>query len=257
MARLFVRANNQRFSKDVAPVTAAPFTMAAWFRAVGITQRQALMWLGDKDVTNNNWVLELAGATAGDPIEFRIRDASGTTVAATTTGFSANTWHLAMGREASATDHRVTIDGGSQGTSSSSKSPIGADRIAIGRRMSSSPSDALDGRLAECMLWDVVLTADEETALFNGINPGLIRPTNLKGHWPVWGLHSPEIDLSNQNNALTVGGTGTPAQANHAPVMSFTRKSASVPLIEAVEDAVEVALMLSPTPRWDRKMRIY
>jgi hypothetical protein len=57
------------------------------------------------------------------------------------------------------------------------------------------------GDLAEVAVWDnCTLTLAELTALADGTAPSLIRPASLAHYWPLWGRHSPELNL--------VGGTG-------------------------------------------------
>ena len=76
------------------------------------------------------------------------------------------------------------------------------------------------GRLAEAALFPVRLTGPEALALARGSSPFRLRPELNPCVWPLWGTHSPEIDLSSGNRNLTV--TGTTAVA-HAPVTPFSR----------------------------------
>lgn len=73
-----------------------------------------------------------------------------------------------------------------------------------------------DGRLANLVLFDAALSADEVVALYRGISPFKIRPGALRGFWPLWGLGSYEPDVSRTNNNGTVNGT-VPAGSNHSP----------------------------------------
>ena len=151
--------------------------------------------------------------------------------AETTTGYSVNTWHHAAGTFTSTTARAAFIDGGSKGTDTTSIVPANENRISIGRWGDSTPGNYMSGRICEVGLWDVVLTDDEISALARGVTPNRVRPANLKGYWPVWGLHSPEIDLSGNGNSLAVTGA---VKADHAPVTLYTPKwAASVPLVEA------------------------
>lgn len=77
-------------------------------------------------------------------------------------------------------------------------------------------TDFFDGKLAEIGVWNVALSAGEALALGKGVSPRLIRPLSLKGYWPLWGAHSPEIDLSDNGNDATI--TGSVSAADHAPV---------------------------------------
>lgn len=78
------------------------------------------------------------------------------------------------------------------------------------------------GRVAEVALYPgVVLSANEAKALSLGISPRAVQPGVTPYYWPVWGLHSPEIDLSSHGSALTVTGTTTGLEG--PPVQPFTR----------------------------------
>ena len=73
-----------------------------------------------------------------------------------------------------------------------------------------------NGRIAEVGLWRAVLSADEILSASQGVSPSRIRPGALIGYWPIWGVASPEPDLSDLGNHGTV--TGTAPAADHAPV---------------------------------------
>ena len=138
-ARLFDDASFQYLENDSAPVTAAPFTMASWFRSNDATVAQAIMFLGDKDSDLQYWLLRASGATANDPLTFELRAGGGGLSINSGTGYTANVWAHACVVETSATDHSVFIDGGSEGASGLSKEPTGADRISLGRFGGSTP----------------------------------------------------------------------------------------------------------------------
>lgn len=75
------------------------------------------------------------------------------------------------------------------------------------------------GYLAEFGFWNCLLATKELTALSKGIKPNRIRPASLKAYYPLWGLQSPEPDLSGNKNSAVLTGT---TRANHAPVNEFT-----------------------------------
>lgn len=76
----------------------------------------------------------------------------------------------------------------------------------------------LNGNLAEFGTWTNSLTQQEIQALANGCLPYQVRPAALAAYWPLWGLQSPEPDLSGASNSGTLTGT---AFATHAPVSLF------------------------------------
>lgn len=232
MARLFDDAGSEYLEKDAAPFTAEPFSMACWFRPDDAANNGTLMWVGDKDVNNNAHILQARGGQTGDPVRAYSRDSALVSFAETSTGYSVNTWHHAAGVWTSSTSRAAFIDGGSKGTNTQGRSVSGEDRTSIGRSGDSTPGNHMSGRICECAIWSVALTDLEVSYLALGVKPIYIRPASLLRYWPIWGLHSPEIDLSRNGDDLTLFG-GTPALANHAPVTLFTPKwAASVPLIE-------------------------
>jgi len=221
MSRLFDDASSQYLTVASAPVTAVPLTMACWFRSDDATISQRLLELHNSGVSGDNFSLSAQGATAGDPVAFAsTTTAGGGSVANTTTGYSANTWHHACGVTSAVNDRAVYIDGGSKGTNTGSKTPSGINSFNVGRRGGTSPGVYFSGRVAEVGIWNVALSDVEVAALARGIAPPYIQPAALVGYWPVWGLHSPEIDLTPNNRTLTVTGA---TLADHAPVGLFTR----------------------------------
>ncbi len=82
-----------------------------------------------------------------------------------------------------------------------------SDALTIGNRAADS-GRCWDGYLAEIAFWDgVLLTASEALALFQGANPTQIRRTALSFYEPLYGLGSPEPDLSGGAKNGTVTGT--------------------------------------------------
>ncbi len=236
MARLFDDASSEYLLHGSALITAYPLTLAGWFYTDDATIDQSILAIQRNDSGNHFWNLGAHGGTAGDPVVFEARSSSSSPAkASTSTGYSTNTWHHACGVGVSATDRTAYIDGGSPGTNATSRTPGGIDDVSIGMQRDSTPSDAMSGRIAEVALWDVALSAAEVAALASGVTPLHMRPGNLVAYWPVWGLHSPEIDLTSNGNNITVTG---PVKAGHAPVTLYTPKwAATVPLIEAAPAA--------------------
>lgn len=72
------------------------------------------------------------------------------------------------------------------------------------------------GRLADLAIYPgATLNVSEIGALARGASPLLIRPTVTPHVWPLWGDHSPEINLRGGGVALTVNGA---VKTGHAPV---------------------------------------
>lgn len=184
MARLFDDAQTEYLEIDSAVVTACPFTMACWFNSDNTSLAQGIMWIGDKDETNVWIALVARGNFGGDPIALQ-RFIAGSTVASTTTGYSANTWHHACGVLRANDDVSVFIDGGSEGTDNINKVPAGFDRTAIGGLRDDSPGTYFSGLVAEAAFWNIALTDAEVAILAKGFSPLFVRPQNLVAYWPL------------------------------------------------------------------------
>ena len=103
---------------DDAVVSEMPFSVCGWFN-VPNTSRYSIVWIGDKDMTDQEWWLY----TNGGYVVLRVE--SGTSADATsavTHGF--NQWHHACGVVSSATDRYIYLDGGNKGTNTGDISPF-------------------------------------------------------------------------------------------------------------------------------------
>lgn len=80
------------------------------------------------------------------------------------------------------------------------------------------------GLIAETSLWGTILSAGEIAALGAGAKTRSVRPASQVGYWPLYGLASPEPDLSGNKNNGTLTGT---AYTNHPPIdlSTWTRPS--------------------------------
>lgn len=197
-------ATNQSLSIDTGIITAAPLTMACWFNPDDITTRGYMMQLVDKDVANMWFALFAGGDIGGDPIVAQALDAGGDRRASTSSGYSAGAWQHACGVYTSATSRDAYLNAGSVGSNTTSTTPAGIDRFAIGRALDSTPSNPFFGKIAHAAIWNVALSVAEIMELARGVLPPRIRPSSLKGYWPIWGIDSPELDKSGQGNSLTV-----------------------------------------------------
>ncbi len=226
-------AQNNYLSVQNSPVSGYPYTIALWFNISNSTNGGYTLALSDG--TANNFIrLFNDDAGAGSNIQHGIRALGGTIFTATTSnGFTDNQWHLVVARGFSTTSRDVTLDAvhGSKGTDTNSQAVPTLDRTTIFELFNRDSSNAFIGRIAEAGVWSVALSDDEETAMFNGIKFNHIQPGSLSRYWPIWGLHSPEIELTANGIEITIN--NTLARYNHPPVTSFTPKwAASAPLIE-------------------------
>lgn len=101
------------------------------------------------------------------------------------------------------------------------------------------------GSFANFASWNVALTADEITALSRGMLPHRVRPGSLTTNVPVWGTHSPEIDLVAGRPNWTVTGTATIA-TTAPPVQPFSRHFWNQPVLEIAAPAGGRLLNVNP-----------
>ena len=197
MSRFFDNSAKDYLEIDEAVVTGPPFTMACWFNTDDVANRISLMGLANSGAASDYFSLQCNGPNSS--VIRAITISGGSSAAQTSTSYLADTWHLACGVFAATNDRRAFLDGGGKDTNSGTTVPIGVNRSSIGRIGDSSPSFEMSGFIAEAAIWDVALTDSEIAALYNSrINPRYMRSSNVVGYWPIWGIHSPEIDLSGQ-----------------------------------------------------------
>lgn len=206
MARLFVRASSHFLQALTAPATAAPLTLACWFRSSDATVNQDLMAL-EASAATDGFRLRASGATGGDPITV-ITTAGTSAVANTTAGYSANTWAHACGVFASASSRTAYLNGGNSATDTNSRTPSGVDRANLGRVwLNNAPTNYLAGDLAEVGIWNLALDAEDVARLALGLSPLLVRPEGLVAYWPLIGATDPEPDWRQARDLTVTGAT--------------------------------------------------
>lgn len=178
---------NDYIEGDAANVTAAPLTMACWFRPANTTTNFSLMSLSVDTGATDRFVLQAAGAISGDPVRLQITQ-SGTTsnAAVSASGYTANNWWHAAGVFTSATSRKAFISGTGGTADTANIAPSGVNRTGIGYHITSgSRATFTNGRIAEAAIWNVALTDDEVASLATGIRPSLIRPDSLVFYAPL------------------------------------------------------------------------
>jgi hypothetical protein len=230
MARLFDDGSSEYLEYGGAVLTVAPITLAAWFYSDDVTVGQTLIALLDADNDSDYLRLTAQGNAAGDPIRLHAEGTDGGT-ADTTTGFSANTWHSAVGRE-NGNSRDVWIDGGSKGTNANAVTLTGIDLTRIGYR-NASAAQHMSGRVAWAAVWNVSLSDDDVAAYADGYSPSLIRPDALVAFWPLGGFHDDNSGNAANSDWDVVGGyhmdpQNTPSVADHPGGLIYPSRPQSV-----------------------------
>jgi hypothetical protein len=207
MPRAFVQNIANRIEPSGGtPITAAPFTFGGWITADSSMSANGV-FLAISDTASNDDFWELFVNNAGGVLSFAVRpqptiEFSGTTDLTSSGGV---TYHHCLGVERSATNRELYVDGTSENTNTTSRTPSGIDSLSIGFLFTNGDSDPFFGDAAHMALWDTDLNDDEISALASGFSPMLIRPANLVSYWPLWGNDGPEPEVIEGRNGVIIG----------------------------------------------------
>lgn len=243
MARNFNGVNGY-LEYGSAPVTAPPMTLACWAFCSALptaTKFLISLSLGTGGGSNSSFGLMIRGGVAGKPIGAFSDNAATSATASSSAGPSANMWFHAAAVIAGTASRAAYLGGTNKGTDATSiTNPAGIDTTNIGViYFTGGKQDFFAGLIAEATLWNAALVDEEIAALATGVRPHKVRPGNLVGYWPLFGLASPEPDLSGLGQSMTLGGgAGAPSAANHAPLTPFTPKARTQPLLAAAASGI-------------------
>ena len=160
-----------------APITAPPFTCAAWVYLTANVLSGDILFIGQSSgATNTNTFRLLAGSTA-------VALANGGV--ATSAALPLNTWTHVAGVWASSTSRSVYVNGTGKVTNTTSATPGSIDRTSIGKRDNAANDGGLAGNFAEWGLWNAALDDAEIAALGAGIPPINVRPQSLISYLPM------------------------------------------------------------------------
>lgn len=181
MPRRFPTTASWARNIDAAPVTAAPLTMACWYRPQTLGTTAVLMQLGDYTAgTTDNKFRMLK--SSGNQLQFIATTTSSTTLTNTQVTMAANTWyHCLVSANATYSPNRAVIDGVVATSTLSNRVPTGVNSLVVGAWLYNTTTYAYtaNGDICWPAVWNAQLTADEERALADGVSPRLIRPSAL------------------------------------------------------------------------------
>lgn len=139
----------------------------------------------------------------------------------------ANVWNLAgvtYDSSSVANNPVLYVDGVSVGITEAN-TPIGtvdsdaAQDLMIGNRLAGDKT--FDGEISFFVQWNVILSANEMAIINRGVNPFVVRNSNIELLTPLGGNQSPEPDYSGNGNTGTV--TGAIKGAGNPPVQLISR----------------------------------
>jgi len=210
MASKFTSVSSQYLS-SLFSISPYPLTIACWFNAENTTANHALVYIG-LSTSTSRFLLSAAGAVTNDPISFDVIATGGgaSQQANTTTGYNANTWSHACGVATSSNLRAVYLNGGANGTNTTSVTPSTPNRLTIGSRLATGiPGIFLDGSIAEVGIWNDALTAAEIASLANGMTCDKVRPQSLVFYAPL------VRDLIDQKGGIAITNNNSATVANH------------------------------------------
>ena len=223
MSRAFSSGSSQYLQEGAAAVTAAPLTISCWFQTsltTGVSR--TLVSLG---ASTDADVFQLFQWTTG--LYLWIDDGGGNNGSTGGGSISANTWTHGLVVVRSSTDREVYVNGSSVGSSSNAVVPGAIDRLAVGRKITSSPGDYHDGKIGEVAVWNSALSAGQITALAGGGSPmaGGTLPTPLRYY-----RFKVDLNFSDESgNGATITNNGSTFDASNPtvsdpPAASTTRR---------------------------------
>jgi hypothetical protein len=172
-------------------------------------------WIYPTNISPQSWVLARDDATLGRSFAFgmegggvislQINGGASSLGGVTAT---ANVWQQWGVAGSAGGTSWVGYKNGVAGTTAGTSAPASTTgNTTIGERTFSGFNGFWPGRIADVGFWNITLTAAEMVALAQGARPYTIRPASLLGYWPIYGLVSPEPDLSGNARNGTVTGT--------------------------------------------------
>jgi len=208
MARTFLKSASDYLTVSASAVRAAPLTMACFLR-VDTLQFHAAM-----SVDNGGshafflGVNNVGQATA----QINAPGAGGFAQATSASSIGAGAWHHIAGVYRGPALRQAYVDGGGQGTDTTSVVPAEMSRTELARIAGF--ATYLDGALAEAAIWKQGLTEAELRRLARGVSPALVRPRSLVFYAPL--VTGADFDLAG-GLRLAVGG-GAPGVTRHPRV---------------------------------------
>lgn len=220
------------WSKSItSPPSISACSISAWLFATTLPTSSAYTLVGLSNGSASGAYIGLGVAVTGGNSQVIAFSSNGTqSNAAASPHLSASTYYHALATFAGSTQ-AIYLNGGNS-NSTSTFTPGSAFTVAsvgaleVGGSFISRPNQLV--QIGEVGIWSATLTANEALTLATGERPFRVRPGSLYGYWPLFGLQSPEPDLS--GNQLSLSLAGSSALANGPPVRRLARARTFFPL---------------------------
>jgi hypothetical protein len=198
-------------------ITAAPLTMCAWIwypRILGVAR--TVVGLNAGSGVGDGWRIAISATGAA---QFNVQ--ATTTVAATTANLvNTSGWNFVAGVEVAANNHRVSMNGGAEGTHASSRVPSGVDRFFIGN---AGVNGAIEAQIAEVAIWsrDLDYLTEILPMYLNRRSPMDVAEDDLLFYWCLrdmnltgWRGHRLRVV-----QGATGGAVAAPSPYHHPPLL--------------------------------------
>lgn len=190
-------------------VDGADFSISGWFNRDTFTANHTIVAKKTNQTTNAGYVVWIDAST--DTVNFEISDGTDTYEADSATAFTATGWHHFVAVWDDSNGAYVYIDGGLNGSTTSSTSSIddlsNANAFRIGAE--SDDDNPFDGKLDDIRIYGYSLSTDQVKKLYSTTSPTQPVDTSLVGHWTFDGNDiqgSTAIDRSSFGNNGTITG---------------------------------------------------
>lgn len=216
MPSLTFNGTTQYARSTTAVATAFPFSMSIWAYPTSDTGASMVAIGLCASGSINNAGLALATSTL--TVNATCNDGTTNTPAISSAGLTLSTWNHLCGTWTSATARAAYLNGGSKGTSATSRTPTGLARTSVGVRDTSAQAQWFAGQLANGAIWNSTLTDAEALALAGGISPLKIQPHALIWFAPYFEIGGANIqDWFGHPLAITgaTTSTNTPPKVGH------------------------------------------
>jgi Concanavalin A-like lectin/glucanases superfamily len=210
VSRGFVSASTQHISAASAPNLPFPFTLSCWFYPTASTTTVPFA------IRNGaSYYAGIFTIATSNHLRAQIDGGGGAAIAETTVGFTLNTWNHACAVFAGGNSRTIYLNGGNKVLNIAGALAQVMNATDVGY-YGGGPSLYFDGKIAEAVIWSDALTDDEVLALARGMHHQRVHPGHVVLYWPLYGVSSPEPDLSTGGRTGTL--TNTPLLADHAPI---------------------------------------
>lgn len=218
MARHFIRASSQSITLSSLPDLTTALSYSCWFRNLSspgsFPNRNPHILKGGNGGADINYLVNQDNANIG--LIWTTASSSYHFLTCALTPDTGVWHHIALATDFSGSGSLVYIDGVSQTVSDSAGTPeINNTDQGIGVFY----SERMDGDLAHICLWNVKLSAGELASLFR-FYPYNVRPGSIVFSMPLWGLASPEPEMSGKGNSGTL--VNAPTYSIDPPITLFT-----------------------------------